>query len=50
MRSGFGTPRPATDVSPPDDGHFAEEDIDELRQFINPRQPYDLADAGKGAG
>ena len=30
---------PTTDVAPPDDGHFAEEDIDELRQFINPRQP-----------
>jgi len=30
---------PTTDVAPPDDGHFAEEDIDELRQFINPGQP-----------
>ena len=29
---------PTTDVAPPDDRHFAEEDIDELRQFINPRQ------------
>ena len=29
---------PTTDVAAPDDRHFAEEDIDELRQFINPRQ------------
>jgi hypothetical protein len=34
-----------TDISPPNDGHLAPQNIDELRKFINTRQTKDLADS-----